>query len=177
MFQHLLWQECTLIAWVKEERILPSLRVAIHTLKSLVSTSTGPGGWRTPKETGHRRILELSFLPLPGPLSKIHAEIVCNCLVNSQPHPHLPMNYQTCLGVTLTCDFSITSGRTLTVPSQAKIGVEHFIHHFFLLQILTGRCARCFRDQERKSTILHSIFSPSRWGEGKVNYLLQTTLC
>lgn len=105
----------------KNSRFSPSLFFPIHTLKSPVGKSAGPRGWCPLKEMGHRWILELSFLPLPGPLNKTNEEMVCNCLVNSQLHPHLSMNYQTCLSVTLTCDFNITTGITLTVLTQAKI--------------------------------------------------------
>lgn len=160
----------------KNRRFSPSLFFPIHTLKSPVSKSAGPRGWCPLKEMGHRWILELSFLPLPGLLNKMNEEMACNCLVNSQLHPHLSMNYQTCLSVTLTCDFNITTGITLTVLTQAKIWVELCIRHFFLLQIFTERWARCFGDEEIKSTILLSIFSPSRWGERKVNSFFQTVL-
>ena len=68
------------------------------------------------------------------------------------------MNYQTCLAVTLTCDFNITTGLTLTVLTRAKIWTELCVCHFFLLQIFTELWAKCFRDQETKSTILHSTF-------------------
>ena len=121
MCQHLVWQDCTLPVGGKEQRIFLSLLEPMQILRSPVSRSAGPRGWCHLKETGHRWILELSFLPLPEPLNKMNVEMLCNCLMNSEPHAHFSMNYQTCLAVTLTCDFNITTGITLMVLTQAKI--------------------------------------------------------
>lgn len=126
-----------------------------------------PQGGCTLKDRGRRWILELSFLPLPGPVNKINVEMVYNRLVNSQLHSHLSMNYQACPRVTLTCDFNVINGVTPTVLTQAEIWVESFIRHCCLLQIFAEWCARCFEDQKIKSTLLHLICSPSRWGEKK----------
>lgn len=111
--------------------------------------------------------LELSLLPLPEPLRLMRG--LCHCLVNSQAHTHLSLDYPTYLSVTLTCDCNTASDITLTVLMQANIWAELFICHFFLQQIFIEPCARCFRYWEMKSIALHSIFSPARWGKRNTN--------
>lgn len=69
MFQHL-------VCLGQRREYSLSLLIPILTLKSPGRMSAGPRGQPTLKEKRYRLILELSFLPLPGPLNKINEEIV-----------------------------------------------------------------------------------------------------
>jgi hypothetical protein len=156
MFHHLIWKRYVLDA-LDKENIHSFLPVPSYILRSLGRALAGPRGQPTWNRRWYRLIQEIS-LPLPGLLNKINEEILCNCLVNSQSHTYLSMNYQICLGVILMCDFNIASDISLS----AKIWAELFIFYFFLLQIFIEHYVSCSRNQEIKSTAVHSIFLPAK---------------
>lgn len=103
-----------------------------------------------------------SLLPLSGLLNKINEENVCNCLVNSQLQTHLPMNYQICLGVVVTCDSNIATDITLMVQHKLKYKQNFSFSISSFCKYLLSTVSYS-RDQEIKSTSLHSILSPARW--------------